>query len=100
MELYRRHHVNPFAGCLPMLLQLPIFVGLYTTLSPAIELRHAPFALWINDLSAPERLTVADTGIPVLTLLTRASLLLQQWPTPPQPDPTQPRTMMLMPVVV
>src|SRR5213596_4335611 len=69
MELYRRHHVNPFAGCLPMVLQLPVFIGLYTTLSLAIELRHAPFALWINDLSAPERLMVADLGIPVLTLL-------------------------------
>ncbi len=99
MELYRRHHVNPFAGCLPMLLQLPIFVGLYTTLSLAIELRHAPFALWINDLSAPERLTVADIGIPVLTLLMGASMFLQQWLTPAQADPTQQRMMMLMPVV-
>ncbi len=99
MELYRRHHVNPFAGCLPMLLQLPIFVGLYTTLSLAIELRHAPFALWINDLSAPERLMVADIGIPVLTLLMGASMFLQQWLTPAQADPTQQRMMMLMPVV-
>src|SRR5213596_4116196 len=56
MELYRRHRVNPFSGCLPMLLQLPIFVGLYNALSHAIELRHAPFALWINDLSSPDRL--------------------------------------------
>ena len=99
MELYRRHHVNPFAGCLPMILQLPIFIGLYTTLSLAIELRHAPFALWINDLSAPERLMVADVGIPVLTLLMGASMFLQQWLTPAQADPTQQRMMMLMPVV-
>src|SRR5262249_14567199 len=53
MELYRRHRVNPFSGCLPMLLQLPIFVGLYNALLHSIELRHAPFMLWINDLSAP-----------------------------------------------
>ena len=99
MELYRRHHVNPFAGCLPMLLQLPIFVGLYTTLSLAIELRHAPFALWINDLSAPERLMVADIGIPVLTLLMGASMFLQQWLTPAQADPAQQRMMMFMPIV-
>jgi YidC/Oxa1 family membrane protein insertase len=99
MELYRRHHVNPFAGCLPMLLQLPIFIGLYTTLSLAIELRHAAFALWINDLSAPERLMVADFGVPVLTLLMGASMFLQQWLTPAQADPTQQRMMMLMPVV-
>ena len=99
MELYRRHHVNPFAGCLPMLLQLPIFIGLYTTLSLAIELRHAPFALWINDLSAPERLMVADLGIPVLTLLMGASMFLQQWLTPAQADPAQQRMMMFMPIV-
>ena len=56
MELYKRHRVNPVSGCLPMMLQLPIFVGLYNALLHAIELRHAPFMLWINDLSAPDRL--------------------------------------------
>jgi len=99
MELYRRHHVNPFAGCLPMVLQLPIFVGLYNTLSLAIELRHAPFALWINDLSAPDRLMVLGLGVPVLTLLMGASMFLQQWLTPAQADPAQQRMMMFMPVV-
>jgi YidC/Oxa1 family membrane protein insertase len=99
MELYRRHRVNPFSGCLPMLLQLPIFVGLYNTLLYAIELRHAPFALWINDLSAPDRLMVGGLGVPVLTLLMGASMLLQQWLTPQQGDPTQQRMMMFMPVI-
>jgi len=99
MELYRRHRVNPLSGCLPMLLQLPIFVGLYNALLHAIELRHAPFALWINDLSVPDRLMVAGVGVPVLTLLMGASMLLQQWLTPAQGDPTQQRMMMLMPVV-
>lgn len=99
MELYKRHRVNPFSGCLPMLLQLPIFIGLYNSLSGAIELRHAPFTLWITDLSSPDRLMVAGVGIPVLTLLMGASMLIQQWITPQQGDPTQQRIMMLMPVV-
>jgi len=99
MELYRRHRVNPFAGCLPMLLQLPIFVGLYNALMHAVELRHAPFALWINDLSAPDRLVVAGVGVPVLTLLMGASMFLQQWISPAQGDPTQQRMMMFMPLV-
>ena len=108
MELYKRHRVNPFSGCLPMVLQLPIFVGLYNALSHAIELRHAPFALWINDLSAPDRLMIpgippgiplVGSGVPVLTLLMGASMFLQQWLTPQQGDPTQQRMMMFMPLV-
>jgi len=99
MELYRRHRVNPFSGCLPMVLQLPIFVGLYNALSHAIELRHAPFALWINDLSAPDRLMVGGVGVPVLTLFMGASMFVQQWLTPQQGDPSQQRMMMFMPLV-
>ena len=56
MELYKRHKVNPLGGCLPMVLQLPVFIGLYSALQNAIELRHAPFIGWIPDLSAPDRL--------------------------------------------
>ena len=52
IELYRRHRVNPLGGCLPMLLQFPVFIGLYQALSQAIELRHAKFAFWVRDLSA------------------------------------------------
>ena len=99
MELYKRHGVNPFSGCAPMILQIPIFVGLYNALSHAIELRHAPFALWITDLSAPERLTIAGIGIPVLTILMGGTMILQQWLTPQQGDPTQRQMMMIMPVV-
>jgi len=108
MELYRRHRVNPLSGCLPMLLQLPIFVGLYNALSHAIELRHAPFALWINDLSAPDRLMIPGVpasspliggGVPVLTLIMGASMFIQQWLTPQQGDPAQQRMMMFMPLV-
>jgi YidC/Oxa1 family membrane protein insertase len=99
MEMYKRHRVNPVSGCLPMLLQLPIFVGLYNALLHAIELRHAPFMLWINDLSAPDRLMIGGIGIPVLVLLMGASMVLQQWMTPQQGDPTQQRMMMVMPLV-
>ena len=108
MELYRRHRLNPLTGCLPMVLQLPIFVGLYNTLSHAIELRHAPFAFWIRDLSAPDRLVIPGipagwpligNGVPVLTLFMGASMFLQQWLTPQQGDPTQQRMMMIMPLV-
>jgi YidC/Oxa1 family membrane protein insertase len=99
MELYKRHRVNPVSGCLPMLLQLPIFVGLYNALMHAIELRHAPFVLWINDLAAPDRLMIGGIGIPVLVILMGGSMLLQQWMTPQQGDPAQQRMMMIMPLV-
>jgi len=99
MELYQRHKVNPFSGCAPMILQIPIFVGLYNALLHAIELRHAPFALWITDLSAPERLMIAGLGIPVLTILMGGTMILQQWLTPAQGDPTQRQMMMVMPIV-
>jgi YidC/Oxa1 family membrane protein insertase len=104
MELYRRNKVNPFGGCLPMLLQFPVFIGLYNALLTPIELRHAPF-LWINDLSRPdmESLPISvfgwDTGIPVLTLLMGASMFVQQWMTPSAGDPNQRRMMLMMPVV-
>ncbi|MGI0016024.1 MAG: membrane protein insertase YidC, partial [Nitrososphaera sp.] len=87
MELYRRNKVNPLGGCLPMLLQFPVFIGLYNALLTPIELRHAPF-MWIKDLSRPDweslPITLADwkLGIPVLTLLMGASMFLQQWMTP------------------
>jgi YidC/Oxa1 family membrane protein insertase len=99
MELYRRNKVNPLSGCVPMLLQIPIFVGLYNALMHSIELRHAPFMLWINDLSAPDRLMIGGVGIPVLVLLMGASMVLQQLLTPQQGDPTQQRMMLIMPVV-
>jgi YidC/Oxa1 family membrane protein insertase len=105
MELYRRHKVNPLGGCLPMLLQIPVFIGLYQALLNAVELRHAPFMLWINDLSAPDRLGslqlpfVDQPGVPVLTLLMGASMFGQQWMTPTTGDPTQQRIMLLMPLM-
>jgi YidC/Oxa1 family membrane protein insertase len=99
MELYKRHKVNPLGGCLPMVLQIPVFFGLYQLLANTIALRHAPFFLWIHDLSAPERLDVMGYGIPVLTLLLGASMFLQQRMSPPAGDPTQQKIMMFMPLI-
>ncbi|MBF0474349.1 MAG: membrane protein insertase YidC [Deltaproteobacteria bacterium] len=104
MSLYKTYKVNPFGGCLPMLIQLPVFIALYRLLGGAIELRHAPFCLWINDLSAPDRLHIGFDipfvgGIPVLTLLMGASMFLQQKMTPAPGDPTQAKVMMALPIV-
>ena len=107
MELYRAYKVNPMGGCLPMVIQIPVFIALYRLLDYSLELRHAPFWLWITDLSAPDRLLHFDfkipfveppTGIPVLTLLMGACMLLQQKMTPTPGDPTQAKMMMLMPI--
>ncbi len=107
MGLYKTYKVNPASGCLPLLVQMPIFFALYRMLYQAIELRHAPFFGWIADLSAPDRLfhfdfaipmMQAPSGIPVLTLLMGASFLLQQKMTPTAGDPMQAKMMMLMPI--
>lgn len=104
MDLYKRNHVNPLGGCLPMLLQFPFFIGFYNALLTPIELRHASF-LWITDLSRPdwESLPLSvfgyEVGIPVLVLLMGASMFIQQWMSPAIGDPNQRRMMMLMPLV-
>lgn len=107
MALYKTYKVNPASGCLPMLVQMPIFFALYRMLYQAIELRHAPFVAWITDLSAPDRLfefsfTIpmmqAPHGLPMLTLIMGASFLLQQKMTPATGDPMQAKMMMLMPI--
>ena len=106
MELYKRHKVNPLGGCLPMVVQFPVFIGLYQGLMYAIELRQAPFFGWITDLSQPDRLGslalpfVDPPGLPILTLVMGGSMILQQKMTPMTTgDPMQQKMMMLMPVV-
>ncbi len=99
MSLYKKRGVNPLGGCLPILLQMPIFIGLYSALMLAVELRHAPFALWVHDLSAPEKLMLGGFGIPVMVLLFITSMLIQQWITPSNIDPTQKKMMMVMPLI-
>jgi YidC/Oxa1 family membrane protein insertase len=107
MGLYKTYKVNPASGCLPLLVQMPIFFALYRMLYQAIELRHAPFVGWITDLSAPDRLfhfnfsipmMQEPYGIPMLTLLMGASFLLQQKMTQTAGDPMQAKMMMLMPI--
>ena len=98
--LFKKHGVNPMGGCLPIAVQLPVWLGLYWSLSLSIELRHAPFALWINDLSAPEHLELFGIGIPVMVLLMGLSMFLQQLSMPnTAADPTQQKIMMFTPVI-
>jgi len=108
MGLYKTYRVNPLGGCLPMVVQIPVFFALYRMLYEAIELRHAPFFWWINDLSAPDRLfrfgfTIPfmqpPYGIPVLTIIMGATMFFQQKMSPPAGDPTQAKMMMMMPIV-
>ncbi|MBE9569422.1 MAG: membrane protein insertase YidC [Proteobacteria bacterium] len=108
MGLYKTYKVNPMGGCLPMIIQLPVFFALFRILGSAIELRQAPFMLWIKDLSAPDRLfnfpfsipfMEPPYGIPVLTLLMGASMFLQQKMTPTPGDPMQAKIMMFLPLI-
>ncbi len=108
MNLYKTYKINPLSGCLPMVVQIPVFIAFYRMLYEAIELRHAPFMLWINDLSAPDRLfdfgitlplMAPPVGIPVLTLIMGATMFLQQKLAPPPGDPMQARIMMMLPIV-
>jgi YidC/Oxa1 family membrane protein insertase len=108
MALYKTYKINPLGGCLPMVAQIPVFFALYRMLYEAIELRHAPFFGWIHDLSAPDRLfrfgfsipfMEPPYGIPVLTIIMGASMLLQQRMSPPPGDPAQAKMMMFMPII-
>jgi len=108
MGLYKTYKVNPMGGCLPMIIQIPVFFALFRILGASIELRHEPFMLWINDLSAPDRLfhfpfsipfMAPPYGIPVLTLLMGASMFIQQKMTPIPGDPAQAKIMMFLPII-
>jgi YidC/Oxa1 family membrane protein insertase len=109
LAMYKRERVNPVGGCLPMLLQLPIFFALYKVLVVAIELRHAPFFGWVHDLSAPDptNLFTLFGALPwnppsilvmgILPLLMGGTMVLQQRLNPPPTDPTQAMVFKLMP---
>src|SRR3989304_297526 len=105
MNLYKTDKINPLSGCLPMLAQIPLFIALYKALLVTIELRHAPFFLWINDLSAPEQLwdiAVAGYTVPIrlLPLLMGVSMFVQQKMTPSAGmGPMQQKMMLFMPVI-
>jgi YidC/Oxa1 family membrane protein insertase len=91
MELYRTEKINPLGGCLPMLIQIPVFISLYWVLLEAVELRQAPFVGWIQDLSAQDPYYI-------LPVLMTASMYLQQRMSPKPPDPVQAKVMMIMPI--
>jgi YidC/Oxa1 family membrane protein insertase len=105
MQMYRTHKVNPVGGCLPMVLQIPVFFALYRLLYSSIALRHAPFFWWINDLSAPDRFPIGvqipylGNGLPILTILMGISMYVQQKMSPTGGDPKMEKMMMMMPVV-
>jgi YidC/Oxa1 family membrane protein insertase len=92
MELYRKEKVNPLSGCLPLLVQIPVFIGLYWLIVESVQLRQAPFIFWIHDLAAKDPFYV----LPVIMGVT---MFIQQRLSPPPADPTQAKVMMLLPVV-
>ncbi|OGT06504.1 MAG: membrane protein insertase YidC [Gammaproteobacteria bacterium GWF2_41_13] len=92
MELYKREKVNPLGGCLPILVQIPVFIALYWVLLESVELRQAPFIFWIQDLSAKDPYYV-------LPILMGISMYVQQKLSPAPPDPTQAKMMMFLPIM-
>ena len=92
MLLYKRRKINPMSGCLPMLIQIPVFIALYNALQNGIEMRHAPFFLWIMDLSAKDPIYVTP-------IIMGATMFIQQKMTPTAGDPAQAKMFLLMPVM-
>lgn len=103
MGIYKTKGINPLGGCLPMVIQIPVFFALYKVLMGAIEFRHAPFMLWVNDLAAPENLFtfhVMGYALPIriLPLIMGITMVVQQKMTPTTADPMQNKMMMFMPI--
>ncbi len=92
MELYKKEKINPLGGCLPILIQMPVFIALYWVLLESVELRHAPFMLWIQDMS------VMDPYF-VLPIMMGATMFIQQSLNPTPPDPMQAKVMKMLPFV-
>ncbi|MDH3286177.1 MAG: membrane protein insertase YidC [Betaproteobacteria bacterium] len=91
MELYKTEKINPLGGCMPIVVQIPVFISLYWVLLGSVELRHAPFMLWIDDLSAPDPYYI-------LPILMGATMIIQTWLNPTPPDPVQAKIMKIMPI--
>jgi YidC/Oxa1 family membrane protein insertase len=113
MGMYKREKVNPASGCLPIVIQIPVFFALYKVLFVTIEMRHAPFYGWISDLSAPDPTSIlnlfglipispdyapAFLSIAAWPLLMAGTMFLQQRISPQPPDPTQAKIFMFMPL--
>ncbi|MDO0945498.1 membrane protein insertase YidC [Chromohalobacter israelensis] len=92
MKFYQKEKINPLGGCLPIVVQMPVFIALYWMLLESVELRHAPFILWINDLSAQDPYFI-------LPIIMGASMFVQQLLNPTPPDPMQAKIMKMLPVV-
>jgi YidC/Oxa1 family membrane protein insertase len=92
MLLYKRRKINPLSGCLPMLIQIPVFIALYNVLQNTFEMRHAPFIWWIRDLSAKDPIYITP-------LIMGATMVIQQKMTPSAADPAQAKLFMLMPIM-
>lgn len=92
MELYKQEKVNPLGGCLPIVIQIPVFIALYWVLLESVELRQAPFIFWIKDLASPD-------PFHVLPLIMGATMLIQQKLNPAPPDPMQAKVMMFLPIL-
>lgn len=111
MEMYQKEKVNPLGGCLPILLQIPVFFALYKVLFVTIEMRHQPFVLWIKDLSAPDPLTPVNLfgllpftppamiAIGILPIVMGVTMWLQQKLNPQPADPVQQKVFGLMPII-
>ncbi len=106
MELYKTEKINPLGGCLPIVVQIPVFIALYWVLLASVEMRHAPWLGWIHDLSAPDTLFGAlplpgfDITMPIglLPIIMAASMYVQTRLNPTPPDPVQAKIMMFMPL--
>ena len=92
MDLYKQEKINPLGGCLPVVVQIPVFIALYWVLLSSVEMRNAPWILWINDLSVPDPFYI-------LPVIMAVSMYVQVKLNPTPPDPLQAKIMMWMPIV-
>ena len=104
MEMYRKEKINPLGGCLPVVIQIPVFIALYWVLLSSVELRGAPWILWVHDLSLPDT-SISDlvglTSVPIgiLPIIMAISMFVQTKLNPTPPDPIQAKVMMYMPLI-
>jgi len=104
MEMYRKEKINPLGGCLPVVIQIPVFIALYWVLLSSVELRGAPWILWVHDLSLPDTsisglIGLKSIPIGILPIIMAASMFVQTKLNPTPPDPIQAKVMMYMPLV-
>jgi YidC/Oxa1 family membrane protein insertase len=100
MKVYQEHNINPLGGCLPMVVQLPFLYGFYRVLDLSIELRHAPWILWVRDLSSPDSYHLFGFPLSILpTVMIITMFILQRMTPVATVDPAQQRMMMVMPLI-